>query len=378
MKTISIVLGHSVILPPEKTGGAEKVMYWVFNEMKPKEGYRINLVCRGNLNKKSIVLKRSNKNIIFYDGYDWNQSKVINIINAYRWIWKVKEEIKKSDLVIHLSLAGPLLNRIFWQKNLIAFNDQRGTKWMKLFIPFFSIDYLFAISNIVYKSWKDIYHRKSRVIYNCVDTNLFLPVKRYTLDTVSAKNYSIIFVGRITNEKGIIYLLKAFKILVSKFENIKLRIVGPWEKNRGGNPAYFKICKQYTEDNNLTKNVSFLGEKKTSDLVNILHTSHIMVVSSIWEEAFGIVNVEALSTGLPVVGFRIGAIPEIIIEGYNGFMAESVNHESLAVAISNHINLSLDQKKQMESNCIKSVQKFSAKNIAADYLDTFYEVLNDR
>ena len=105
---------------------------------------------------------------------------------------------------------------------------------------------------------------------------------------------NILFVGRIEERKGLIYLLRAYKILQKKFKNLRLIIVGEGELKED--------CQIFVKENNL-KEVHFVGEKTGKELVSFYATSDIFCAPSIYGETFGIVLLEAMACQLPVVAF---------------------------------------------------------------------------
>jgi phosphatidylinositol alpha-mannosyltransferase len=105
---------------------------------------------------------------------------------------------------------------------------------------------------------------------------------------------NILFVGRIEERKGLIYLLRAYKILQKKFKNLRLIIIGEGELKEN--------CKLFAKSNGL-KEVYFEGEKMGKELVSYYATADVFCAPSIYGESFGIVLLEAMACQLPVVAF---------------------------------------------------------------------------
>jgi len=124
----------------------------------------------------------------------------------------------------------------------------------------------------------------------------------------------IIFLGRLSPEKGLWTLVKAFE----KLKDLKLRIVGtgPLEQS----------LKIYIKENNI-KNISMEGFKQGAEKDNLLKNSLFMVFPSEWYEHFPIVLLEAFAFGKPVVSSNIGNMPLIVENGKSGlhFKAGDVN-----------------------------------------------------
>ncbi len=125
---------------------------------------------------------------------------------------------------------------------------------------------------------------------------------------LSARTYKrrLGFVGTIVPHKGLHILLQAVKNIS---EDFTLNIFG-----KIGNKQYFKKWARLIDD----KRIFYKGEEK--DPSRIFNEIDILIVPSLWEEAYGIVIDEAASVHIPVIASRIGGIPEHTIEGKSGYL----------------------------------------------------------
>ncbi len=112
---------------------------------------------------------------------------------------------------------------------------------------------------------------------------------------------------------------------------IKLVIIGP--PSNLYQDYYSKVSRLVEESNRSTKHkVVFLGMQSKQELIRWYQTATVFVCPSI-SEPFGIVNLEALSCGTPVVASRVGGIPEAVEDQKNGLLVNSNAPEELAEAI---------------------------------------------
>lgn len=134
------------------------------------------------------------------------------------------------------------------------------------------------------------------------------------------ENY-VVYIGRLSKEKGINILLEASKSLRST----KFLIIG------GG--AELELLKLYKDENDL-ENVSFLGHVSGNEKWDILRKASAVVIPSLCYETFSLTTIESMSVGTPVVASRLGSLPFVIDEGYNGLLFEPGDSEDLVRKLS--------------------------------------------
>lgn len=161
------------------------------------------------------------------------------------------------------------------------------------------------------------------------------------------KDYDIIdilYVGQLFKRKGVQILINAFKKI--KHKNIKLHIVG-----KGPDIEEFK--KLAGSDPRITFH-GFVPEEK---LLELYKKANLLVVPSIWYETFGLIILESFKCGTPVIGSKIGSIPELIKGGYNGFLFEAGNMDELKEILENLIE-NPSELRRLEEGAIESVKKY--------------------
>ena len=110
--------------------------------------------------------------------------------------------------------------------------------------------------------------------------------------------------------------------------------------------------KKYIQENNLT-NIKLLGFKKGKELHKLIRESKFVIVPSKWYENNPMTIIESYCFGVPVIGSRIGGIPEIIDEGKTGFTYEMGNVDDLVVALTKGINLSKEEYIKFKNKFLK-------------------------
>jgi glycosyltransferase involved in cell wall biosynthesis len=167
-----------------------------------------------------------------------------------------------------------------------------------------------------------------------------------------------LYIGQIVKHKGPQIAIEAFKKLKEK--NAKLHIVG--------NGSYLEAVKRIAEGDERIIFHGFIENKK--DLDKIFNRCSYVIFPSIWFEVFGLVIIEAMNRGLPVIASNIGAIPELIKDGYNGFLFEPGDVDSLHSIIEDLVN-----RKRISSslgkNVIDSSKNFSMEKHLKSILDIY-------
>lgn len=136
-----------------------------------------------------------------------------------------------------------------------------------------------------------------------------------------------LFFGRLSYEKGIKTLISAFGDLPECL--LKIAGTGPLENE----------LKDYTKTFGI-KNIEFLGYKSGEELASLVENAYFIIVPSEWYENNPMTIIEGYAAGVPVIGARIGGIPEIVIEGKTGYLfspkdkADLVNRVTEADALS--------------------------------------------
>ena len=159
---------------------------------------------------------------------------------------------------------------------------------------------------------------KTRVVYCGVDTSTFSP------NGYAKEPNKLIMVGRTDDrKKGIIYLLKALKMLKSDCD-VHLTIVDEIYS--------FSVAYLLAEKYHIMDRVTFTGRISTDELVEHYGQSEIAVTSSIYE-GFGLPAAEAMACQIPVIATTGGSLPEVVKHGHTGILVPPANASALANAI---------------------------------------------
>ena len=192
---------------------------------------------------------------------------------------------------------------------------------------------------------------------NFVDLRKFYELKN---------NYNLLFVGRVEKVKGIEYLIKAMSLIINVFPEATLTIVGDGFNKQN--------LLNLTNSLQLDKHIKFVGWVNNKNLDEYYEKASIVVVPSTWPENFGVVALEAMITGRPVIASRIGGLPEFIDDGLNGYLIEPQNSEQIAEKA---IKLFSDEAllKQFGENAHKKAETFSIERYTDNMIKVYEDVL---
>lgn len=197
---------------------------------------------------------------------------------------------------------------------------------------------------------------------NIVLHNFSVSIAPYGRCVVGEKYF--LFLGRLSEEKGIVTLMNAMK----KNPDCQLKIVGAGPLDNELN--------SYKIEHHLD-NVEFLGFKSGQELVELKRNAYFVIVPSEWYENNPMAIIESYAEGVPAIGARIGGIPEIIEEGKTGYIFSPKNEIELAELIKQAANLTDEQYLEMSNNAIQFAHDDMSKESYYKRLLPFYQQIID-
>ena len=136
---------------------------------------------------------------------------------------------------------------------------------------------------------------------------------------------TVLFVGRLSREKGVHLLIEAATLITKKGKELKFMIVGDGpERNR---------LEGLVKQNNLEDRVIFSGWREKNKLGDVYNSALMVVLPSICQDNSPIVALEAMYYGRPVVANRCGGLPDIVSDGKSGYLVKTGNSLDLAKKI---------------------------------------------
>lgn len=180
-----------------------------------------------------------------------------------------------------------------------------------------------------------------------------IAVDKFTVG--DGKEGYLAFLGRMSPEKGPLEAIK-----VARATGKPLRMAA---KVDTVDKAYFEKEVRPLIDG---QHITFIGEVNHEQKVSFLGNASALLMPIQWEEPFGLVTIEALACGTPVIGLARGSLPEIIVDGKNGFLCKTV--EEMIERVDDLRTIDRAQCRQ------DAEQRFSVRRMAESYLE-IYETL---
>ncbi|MBE9483007.1 MAG: glycosyltransferase family 4 protein [Chloroflexi bacterium] len=205
------------------------------------------------------------------------------------------------------------------------------------------------------------------IIPNGIDLDHFSP-NVSPIDEFCDGKVNILFVGRLEKRKGVNYLLEAYKRVKQEISNSRLIIVGPGTRLRG------KYEKQVKRSG--LKDVVFIGFVSYDELPRYYKTADIFCAPAIGWESFGIILLEAMATGKPIVASNIEGYASLVTHGVEGLLVPPKDVEILAQAL---ITLMASESLRQEIGARGRVKAadYSWEHIARRVLNYYVKVLSE-
>lgn len=227
----------------------------------------------------------------------------------------------------------------------------------------------FMCSKLIEGGWPE---DKVVFLQNFADDAILDRAANAGADATDRENPYLLFFGRLSVEKGVDTLLRAFDAaLPSLPQDMRLVVVGD-----GPDAADFKAL---ASSLGCASRIEFAGYQTGGALQAYVERASLAIASSRWRENMPYSIVEAFAAGTPVVGTDIGGIPELVDEGKTGFICDPGDVQSIADAISRGVSAFLEQPAyaRLQQNCRSYVmENCSREKFMSDLVNLYKESID--
>ncbi len=301
---------------------------------------------------------------------------VSELYHALRLIKKEKVDIIHSHWLIPSGLVGAICKKVCKRPLVVTihgsdiFPFRKGSLKHLLRLVLKSCDACTANSQATASAAQEItdVQQKLAVIPMGVDLNRFHPDE----PGFATDKPLILSVGRLINWKGVDYLIRAMPLVLEQLPEARLVICGDGPERAN--------LERLASELSLTGNVVFEGSVPNSRLPDYYRTASVFVLPSIViestgeTEALGVVLLEAMACGKPVIGSNVGGIPDIIEDGWNGFLVQQKSPEELADRIVRLLS-SDELRHRFSENALQTVRERFSWEAVTDRFGEIYERL---
>lgn len=267
---------------------------------------------------------------------------------------------KKRRMHNNAPCSGPQLAKCIscaaqhygWAKGVVTAlsNEAMGAATKAMVDMFLPVSRATAEGNLLTE-----YHLPFQVIPNFIPARDSASVESARLESLPSGDF-LLFVGDLSAEKGIYTLLQAYEKLE---EAPPLVLIG---RTCGDTPTTFP------------KGVIPLGIRPNAEVLEAMRLSSVVLVPSIWPEPFGIVAIEAMSVGKPVIASRIGGLSDIVLDGVTGLLVHANNSKMLGQAIQLLIG-DPELRMRMGVAAMQRTTEYSASVVVPKIEQVYYSVL---
>jgi phosphatidyl-myo-inositol alpha-mannosyltransferase len=294
---------------------------------------------------------------------------------------KVKKVLEKEkfDIVhLHEPLAPTLCTTVLRLSRSVNIGTFHATesrpsyRWTKPFMVdhllnrwFKKLNGRIAVSRPAMNFINKFFPSSYEIIPNGIDLHHFSP------DVAPFPEYNdgktnILFVGRLEKRKGLEYLLKAYNLIKPDCPECRLIVVGPGKKNR-------EKAEKDIEDLGLT-DVIFTGNVDYNQLPRYYKTADIFIAPATGRESFGIILLEAMATGKPVVASNISGYASVITDGEEGLLVPPKQEVPLAKAI-NLLMRDPQLRNKMGQKGLATASHFGWEKVSKRVMDYYIKIL---
>ncbi|HEY9677882.1 MAG TPA: glycosyltransferase family 4 protein [Drouetiella sp.] len=328
-------------VPPKTYGGTERVVSWLTEELVAM-GHDVTLFAAGDSQTQAKLVEGSPTALRAMAGYNdatahhymlmeklMQRSEQFDIIHAhldYLPFPFVRANDLRSVTTMHGRLDFPILEQVFREYSevpVVSISDNQREP-------------------LPGANWKGtVYHG--------------LPNDLYALNE-NPSDY-VLFLGRVCADKGIVQAIE-----IAKRAGLRLKIAAKIDSN---DLAYYNEIKHLMDE----EHVEYVGEASQDQKQELIGNAKAMLFPIQWPEPFGLVMIEAMACGTPVIAFSCGSVPEVMDHGVTGFVCHNVDQ---AVEHLQNIN-QIDRRKCREV----FEQRFNVSAMARGYVKVYEQILSE-
>jgi len=347
-------------IPPKDYGGTELVLSYLIEE-QVHCGYEVTLLACGDAQTAAKLISFFPHSLV-PSGVPWQAPMA-----AFYHLYKSVEYVKKSDAfdIVHAHISSPTDMFLF---PLLASISTPKVITLHACFPLDIAPSWVGGADHLYMEWAPsvpivAISERSRIQVphplNFVDVVYHgLPFDTF-VSTGQKRGDFLVWIGRFVPEKG-----AHIAIEVARHAGMPLVLAGTVDSHLQESKQYFRQAIEPSVDQ---ENVKYIGPVNIQQKIELLSQAHGFLNPIQWEEPFGMVMIEAMGLGCPVISFPFGSAPELILHGKTGFLAQNSDE---MVHFTSHLN-EIDREEMQ----LYVRRKFSVQAMSENYTKVYQKVI---
>jgi len=250
----------------------------------------------------------------------------------------------------HLDLLALPFTSLIDTPTVLTLHGRLDLDFVRELLPRYGSVPLVSISNDQRRALEDLDLTWAATVYNGLDL-------RHYRDVPHDGDGYLGFVGRIAHEKGPLAAIE-----ISRRTGLPLRMAAKVD------PTDVEYYEEEVAPQ-MGSHVDFVGEIMEDEKPAFYAGARATLFPSDWPEPFGLVMIESLAAGTPVIALRRGSVPEVIEDGVTGFICDDVDEMADAVGRIGQID---------PEACRRGAERFSAERMCRGYVDVYRSLLASR
>jgi len=231
------------------------------------------------------------------------------------------------------------------------------------------LDGKIAVSSAAREAVAQYFPGEYKIIPNGIEVARFANPQLEPLPRFADGKLNVLFVGRLEKRKGFRYLLRAFRYVKAAVPNARLIVVGAYDREEKA-PFVHYARQEHLRD------VKFVGYAEPGLIPYYYRSAHVFCAPSTGFESFGIVLLEAMAAGVPIVASDIPGYRTVLTDGVEGLLVPPANEPALAGAIIRLLQ-NADLRTQMGTRGRLTAERYDWSRVSLQ-IESYYEELLER
>ena len=331
-----------VSVPPPGYGGTERVVSYLTEELV-RQGHDVTLYATGDSNTRAKLISVRDTTV-------WDKhSKPISDIDPLLWhtlhLDRVVQDSAQYDVIhFHMDVHHLPFTKMIETPTLTTFHNNLTKPDYNQLFTHFNKHNVVSISNnhqqsLPMANW-------AATVYHGIDRNLYSFHEKH-------EDY-FVFVGRVNRDKR-----PDWAIEIAQGAGVKLKIAARIEDKQ-----------MWEQMQPLPEGVEYVGEISDAQKNDFIGNAKAMLFPIDWAEPFGMVMIEAMACGVPVIAFNRGSVPEILEDGLTAFIVDNVQE---AIVAAGKLD-TLDRHKVRA----EFERRFTVETMANQYVRLYEDLINHK